>query len=140
MFTLNCYTLPPWRAQVRKLQLVCLLVLTVSEARAQNIAGAIAGEVRDASGASVPVAKVAAVMDDTNYRYEGEAVSGGAFVLPNLPPGVYTLTVEADGFKRAAHRNVAVLANRTARVEVTLELGAVTQSVDVAAALPVVNS
>lgn len=125
---------------MRRLGFVYLLLCGLTAAHAQNISGAIAGEVRDASGATVPAAKAVAVLDDTNYRYEGEAASGGGFVLPNLPPGVYTLTIEAQGFKRTSRKNVVVLPNRTARVDVELELGTVAQSVEVTSALPVVNS
>ncbi|MBM3769281.1 MAG: carboxypeptidase regulatory-like domain-containing protein [Acidobacteria bacterium] len=66
---------------------------------AQIISGNFVGVVRDSSQAAVAGAAVAVRNDSTNFEYKAISAESGDFVVPNLPPGTYTITVEHAGFK-----------------------------------------
>src|SRR5712691_10066267 len=116
---------------------LCAFVLQC--AHAQNVSGSILGTVRDSSSAIVAGAKVTVTNEGTNFEYRAVTANSGDYVVPNLPPGAYTVTSESAGFKQHVVRGVALLANRSVRIDLTLEPGAVAQSVEVQAAAPVVN-
>jgi outer membrane receptor protein involved in Fe transport len=114
--------------------LFCLPLLS------QSNRAVIVGTVTDPSGASVSSAVVTATNQDTNIETKGAMASDGQYTVTNLPPGVYTVTVSANGFVTKAVRNVRLLVNQTARVDVPLALGAVSSRVEVEAAAPLVQS
>lgn len=118
----------------------CLAPGLVPEALAQNITGTIVGTVKDSSGAVMPGVKLSLTNTATNQEVSVQTDSSGDFVAPNLSPGAYNLRTEVSGFKVNLVEGVRLLANRTARVEVTLEPGEITQQIEVAATAPVVNS
>jgi hypothetical protein len=118
--------------------LVCAVML--GHTQAQNVSGSILGTVRDSSSAIITGAKVTVTNEGTNFEYRAETASSGDYVVPNLPPGAYTVTSESAGFKQHVVKGVALLANRSVRVDLTLEPGAIAQSVEVQAGAPVVNS
>ena len=126
------------------IQTVGLVVLTVlllsSQALAQNVTGSIVGTLTDASGAAVPSAKVVAVNQGTGIEYPAVVSGSGDYTLANLPSGTYTVKTDLSGFKPSVVTDVTVLANRSARVNVVLEPGNLTQTVEVKATAPVVNS
>ena len=66
---------------------------------AQGVTGRINGTVRDPSQATVPGATVTVTNQETGYRAEVTTGQGGDYVVPNMPPGKYTVTVAAAGFK-----------------------------------------
>src|SRR2546429_2251890 len=107
---------------------------------AQNITSTIVGTVKDSSGAVMPGVKVSLANTATNLQVSVQTDASGDFVAPNLPPGTYRLKTEAAGFKINLVEGVRLLANRSVRVEVTLEPGELTQQVEVVASAPVVNS
>ena len=78
--------------------------------------------------------------EDTNITSKAATGATGDYVASNLPPGSYTVTTEIAGFKKTTVKSVRLLANRTVRVDLVLEPGAITQTVDVTAPAPVVNS
>ncbi|HEY7212869.1 MAG TPA: carboxypeptidase-like regulatory domain-containing protein, partial [Bryobacteraceae bacterium] len=106
---------------------------------AQNITGTILGTVTDSSGAAVQGASVVIVNQNTNLEYR--AVNEGSdYTLTNLPPGTYSVRAELSGFKPSITRDVVLLANRSARVNIVLSPGDVNQTVEVTAAAPTINS
>ena len=106
---------------------------------AQGTSGNITGQVLDPSGAGVPRARVTATNLATNVATTTTSTETGNYnVVVN--PGVYRVTAEADGFKRYLRDNVTVTAATTVRVDATLELGAVTESVQVSGTLLSVQS
>jgi hypothetical protein len=72
----------------------------------------------------------------TNATYRTASSSAGQYTMPNLPVGPYELTFEVPGFKTLVRRGVEVRATGVLRVDVTLEVGAVTESVRVTAEVP----
>ena len=103
------------------------------QALAQLLQGSISGNVSDASQAAVASAKVSATDENTGLTRAVVANSTGVYDIPVLPPGTYKLTVSASGFQTAVRTGVVVAAQTATRVDVMLNVGALTESVQVAA-------
>jgi hypothetical protein len=99
--------------------------------RAQTDRGIITGTVTDALGAVVPAAQVQAVNIATNTTLSTVSTATGDFTIPNVMPGNYTLRVQAPGFKQFQRTNVVVGAGLTVRADARLEVGQVSESVEV---------
>src|SRR5579871_5273715 len=107
-----------------------LLPLLVS---AQSDTGSITGFVRDPSGAVVPRAKVLIRNEGTKDERTVDTNEGGYYVMTNLLPGFYTVQVEAGGFKKTESVHNKLDANTTLSVEIALQIGATSESVEVTA-------
>src|SRR5258708_2028550 len=107
---------------------------------AQNVTGTILGTLTDASGAAVTSATVVVVSQSTNIEYAAVVNDSGEFIANSLPPGTYTVRTQLSGFRPSVVKDVLLLANRSSRVNIVLEPGAVTQTVEVTATVPVINS
>src|ERR1035441_8538725 len=96
-----------------KYLLFLAMVLAVSLCFGQTQSARLQGTIHDASGAIVPNAKVVAVNNATKDATEATANSSGAYVMPVLRPGTYTLSVEAAGFSKSVVTGIelAVSAN-----------------------------
>src|SRR5690242_9299054 len=116
----------------------CLLLLTFFCAfavlRAQTITASLGGTVVDPSSGAVPGAKVHIVNTNTNVETVVTAGGLGDFLAPSLPPGVYTIRVEAPGFKAAQRTGLVLEVAQAARLEMRLEVGAVNETVQVSSA------
>ncbi|MFN0170993.1 MAG: carboxypeptidase regulatory-like domain-containing protein [Bryobacteraceae bacterium] len=122
------------------LRFVLAAALVTSAALPQNVTSTIVGNVRDASSASVPTASVTATNEATGIETKTQTGADGEYTIPGLPFGQYTLRIEATGFKPNIIRGIGTLPTRTTRQDVTLEVGAVQQAVEVTGAAPVVNT
>ncbi len=98
----------------------------------QQDQGQIAGTVLDASSASVTGARVTATSIQGVAR-SVDTGENGSYVLTNLPVGLYDVSVQAAGFKRVTRTGVKVDVAARSTVDVSLELGAVTESITVEA-------
>ena len=107
---------------------------------AQRDMGTILGVVADPTGAVVAGAKVIITEDATKLSVELTTDSSGNYIRPLLKPGVYTVEVEMAGFKKALQKNVNLNAGDRAQVNLTLEVGEVTQSVEITAAPPALQT
>jgi hypothetical protein len=88
----------------------------------------------------VASAKVAVRNLGTQFIYEGLTNAAGAYYVPNLPSGNYDVTVEAAGFKRFVRSGLVLRINELPRIDVTLEVGSVTDSVRVDATPPLLET
>jgi Carboxypeptidase regulatory-like domain len=122
------------------LVIACVGFCGIPTLRAQVDRGSIAGTVNDPSGAVVPGAAVAITNVGTGQTTKLTTDNSGNYVATNLPVGQYTITFEKSGFRRMVHSNVTVNVNQTTRVDSVLEVGQVSQSVEVTAAPPLVQS
>ncbi|MBO0798219.1 MAG: TonB-dependent receptor, partial [Blastocatellia bacterium] len=102
--------------------------------------GTISGNIVDQTGALVPGAKVTATESGTGFSREVVSDSHGQYVIPNLRPTQYTLTVEATGFEKFVQQNVPLLANQAATVDVKLRVGSPLETVVVNEAAPLINT
>src|SRR4029079_7191316 len=116
-----------------------LLVIPVPAA-AQAVTGTLLGNVTDASGATVPGVSVTATEVATNISRTTVSNEAGAYIFPSLVNGKYTVVAELQGFKRVVHENAKVDVNTTIRVDVVLQVGAVTEAVTVAAEKPILQT
>ena len=113
--------------------LVSLLLLAV-QGYAQNITGSMSGRVVDQQGATVANAGVAAIEKDKKVNTVTRTNDAGEFSLAGLLPGNYTVEVTATGFKKLERINVPLDAqDKLALGDLTLQVGAVTESVEVSA-------
>ncbi len=95
--------------------------------------GNLIGTVYDPSGGVVATATVTVQNVSTGVTAEAKSDQSGAYRFNNLPVGAYSLTVSSDGFKKTQLNDVAVELNRTSTSNVTLTIGATTESIDVVA-------
>jgi hypothetical protein len=101
---------------------------------AQDISGTIEGSVLDASGAAVPGAKITITNTDRNLTVRTiTSDAGGSYSAPLIPVGTYTVKVEANGFKAASRAGVVLNVNDDLKINMPLEVGAVSETVDVSA-------
>lgn len=107
----------------------------------QAVASAqISGVVTDPRGAQVPAAKVTATQIDTGLIRTTQSGPDGTYVLPDLPVGHYTLQVQAKGFDSYVQTGIILQVSDKATINVTLRLGQITQSVQVAADVSMVKT
>jgi len=109
-------------------------------AAAQVATAELKGNVLDASGAIVGNAKVAATNIQTNQTHATVSDSSGNYAITLLPPGDYTLTVEAAGFRKMVRSGISLQINQQARIDVALQLGQVSETVEVSAQAPLLES
>lgn len=100
-------------------------------AAAQTYRGTILGTVTDTTGAVVPGAKVTVRNVDTGLVRETETASEGSYLVPELPIGTYTVTVEKAGFQTSVTTGVRVEVASERRVDATLRPGDVAQRIEV---------
>jgi hypothetical protein len=116
-----------------KVYLVVLLSLAMLPVYtfAQSDRGTITGTVTDQTGAAVPSATVVLKSDATGADYKSVTTQAGDYTVPSLPAGVYHLTVAVPGFKTYHQDGITAEVAQTARVDVRLEVGAASESVQV---------
>ncbi|HWB98016.1 MAG TPA: carboxypeptidase regulatory-like domain-containing protein [Bryobacteraceae bacterium] len=118
---------------------VCLAIAGFPLA-AQVSTGEFSGNVTDASGASVASAKIVATNTQTGITREVLTDAAGGYVLTLLPPGNYNLAAEAGGFRRVVQNGIPLQVNQRAEINFRLEVGQVNETVEVAAAPPLLES
>jgi hypothetical protein len=105
--------------------------IAAAPAHAQVLYGSIVGNVTDAQGAAIPAATVTVTSRETNLTREVISNEVGAYNVANLPPGTYEVRVSLQGFREFQQTNVPLGAGQISRVNVRLELGALTETVTV---------
>jgi len=116
---------------MKSLPRLFVFVLLAASASAQE-AGQIVGNVRDASGGVIPAVKVTATEAGTGFAFSTTSGTNGDYVLPNLRPTVYTISAEAPGFHAFRQTDVQLQANQSLTINIAMEVGAVTETVNVA--------
>ena len=120
----------------------CFAVSTVLSAPllAQSTYGTVSGVVTDSSGAVVEGAHVTLTSLDTGRKLEQDTVTDGLYTFTNLFPGRYKVTAEKTGFKRTEQSDVVVQVQQTSRIDLTMQLGEVTQTVEVSGETPLLQT
>lgn len=103
-------------------------------------AGGIQGTVTDATGAVIPKAAVIATNDSTQVRTTRTTGESGQYLISPLPPGNYTVTVQATGFQTLAQQNIVVNAISVTGLNLTVDIGAQTEQVTVSTAPPALET
>lgn len=100
-------------------------------AAAQVLYGTILGNVRDKTGGSVPAANVTITSKGTGQVRHARTTEAGYYIFSDVLPGSYALEVGAPGFRTSTQPTVPVIINTVSRVDIDLEVGAVSESVEV---------
>ncbi|HTZ56709.1 MAG TPA: carboxypeptidase regulatory-like domain-containing protein [Acidobacteriaceae bacterium] len=93
----------------------------------------ITGTIQDTSGAAVPNAEVKVIQTDTGFTRTATSGSDGSYILSNLPIGPYRFEASASGFKTYIQNGIVLQVNINPTINARLEIGAVTQQVEVQA-------
>ena len=124
----------------RVLFVLILTVLFAGLMSAQVPTATMTGVVQDGSGALVPNVKVTATNTSTNLSREAVTDESGTYRIPALNPGPYRLEAQASGFKTAAVTEIVLEVGQQVRVDVQLQVGELSQSVEVTGAAALVNT
>ena len=108
--------------------------------RAQTATGTILGTVRDEKGAVVPGVAVTATVEATNTKRETVSSDTGDYSFPLLPAAQYDINAEISGFKRTTVENIELQVGQTARVDLVLQIGQISDQVTVTGGAPVVQT
>jgi hypothetical protein len=114
-------------------------MLLSSPLAAQSTFGSISGTVTDASGSAVAGAQLTLTSAATSAKQTFTTSEDGLYSFVNLNPGEYTLEVEKSGFKHVKREAIVVQVQQAVRIDAALELGAVSQTVEVTAETPLLQ-
>ncbi|MCI0664020.1 MAG: Plug and carboxypeptidase regulatory-like domain-containing protein, partial [Acidobacteria bacterium] len=125
-----------------RLSLIAILAMLLlsTSVLGQATRGKLSGLINDQTGAAVPAAKVTAKHVTTNELFQTTTDAQGAYVFPSLPLGQYSVTIEAPGFKRMEAQGVTLEVGIPASVNGTLEVGQVSDAVEVSGSQEVINT
>jgi len=123
----------------RRLSVFLLIVLPVFRLGAQQF-GEITGTVTDASGAIVAGAQVTVTNSGTQQVRNAASNDSVVYAMPYLVPGTYAVRAEKPGFKVTSQAGVDVHVGNVARIDFRLELGEISQQVEVTGGAPLLNT
>ncbi len=133
--------MPCCRSFVRRMGFAILgFALFASLLISQTFYGSIVGAVADASGATITGAKVTVTNTGTGEQRTANTSEDGSFRFVNLIPGTYKVDVEQSGFKRYTRDAIAVAVESAVRVDVAMQIGDMTQQVEVTSAAPLLQT
>jgi predicted amidohydrolase len=118
--------------------LACLLFLGI--AVAQDPRGSIIGRVTDSSNSAIPNVEVRATNSSTSVSAAARTNQAGNYSIPFLTPGLYTVTAELTGFKKYSRENIHLRVSETVELNLSLEVGQITESIDVKAETPLLDT
>ncbi len=128
------------RAVARFTLLAISLTLAAGPALAQAVRGTLLGNLTDSSGAAMPGVSVTATETQTNIARTAVTNQSGHYVFANMKDGLYRVDAELAGFKRVVRDKIPVTVNSTVRVDLVLEVGALTETVIVTQEAPVLQT
>ena len=127
------------RSRTRSFVLCTLIAVAIPLLAVSASASTLSGTVSDSSGKVIPAAKVTATNTATNVTAGVETDKAGLYVIPNLIPGVYQLDVQQDGFKSVVKNGVSLHAEENIEINISMEVGSLSQSITVESGAPVVQ-
>jgi len=127
-------------AHMASFQRLLLGLAFASVLSAQDFRATLTGAITDASGAAVPAAMVTVKNVSTNETNTTRSNESGNFTLGYLRPGDYTVSVEAQGFKRLERSNVNLVVGQTANLSVQLDIGSTADQVTVTGEAPLLEA
>ena len=125
---------------MRFIRVIACCLLSFVAVFAQSDRGTITGTVTDNSGAVVPRANVIAVYAESGTEVPVATTETGNYTIASLRPGIYNLTVEAAGFKKATKTGILVAVASNVRIDVMLEVGSATETLTVTAEAPLLQT
>jgi hypothetical protein len=122
---------------MRTTLVLCLLLAPLAHAQTTTT---LFGTVSDKTSAVLPGVDVTAVNIGTNFSRTAQTNAQGEYRMEFMPVGEYSLEVSAKGFKKSVQKGIVLQVSVPARVDVQLEVGSITESVEVAGIAPAVNT
>src|SRR5208283_522255 len=120
--------------------LPAVFLLTSVQLHAQADTGSIQGTIKDQSGAVIPGAKVTLTNEGTNLSVTLNSRGDGTYIFSPVRIGVYSVTAEATGFATAVQPHITLGIQQQLVIDLTLKPGAVTQTIEVTGAAPVLQT
>jgi len=126
---------------LRSLCLAAVLCLSLSALLpAQGTGGRVLGRISDPTGAVLGGVKVTATNDATGVAHDTTSNESGDYSFPDLPIATYSLTFDLTGFKKAIRRSITLDLNQVITLNMTMQLGATQETVDVTSEAPLVDT
>src|SRR5580704_9043040 len=119
---------------------LCAVLCLAASLNGQVATGTIVGVVEDATGALVPNAQVSIVHVATKESRQTRSNERGEFSLSYVRIGEYTVSAEAGGFKKETLTGIELKVDQTVNLRMRLEVGGVSESVEVTSAAPLIES
>jgi len=119
---------------------VVLIIFSCMSMFGQSPTANLVGRVQDQTGAVVPGASILVRHAAVGETREVKSDESGEYTVANLAPGTYRVTVEKEGFHRLVERGITLEVDQTARLDFELQLGAVSETVQVTASVPLLNT
>jgi Carboxypeptidase regulatory-like domain len=129
-----------WTTLRLALSLMIAFLALYQPVAGQEVTAAIVGTVTDPSGAPIPKAEITANDADHGTVWTARTNDVGVYNILRIPVGTYTIKVSAAGFQTAAYPPFTLVLNQTARVDVQMKVGQVTQTLEVTAAAPILKT
>ena len=120
--------------------LLAVGLAVVKPAMSQEVTAGIVGTVSDPSGAPIKDATVTATDTERGVVRTAKTNDAGAYNLTRVPVGNYSVRVAAPGFQTAVHPPLTLVLNQTARIDVQMKMGQVTETVEVTSAAPILKT
>lgn len=124
----------------RALLTISLIFCCTVFAHAQQTTGALTGDIKDASGASVPGAQVTAKSLETGLTLISTSNDEGRFIFPSLPVGAYEIRAEQSGFRRYEYERINITVAETATLDIVMDVAGLDVLVTVASDTELVNT
>jgi hypothetical protein len=121
-----------------RFSVVCLALPALSNAQTQF--AAVRGVVEDSSGAVIPGAALTLTNVDQNRSWTTMSNEAGAYTFTQIPPGAYTLQVEAQGFKKFSRSGMTLQVAQIAEINIAMEVGSLAESIQVSAETPLLET
>jgi hypothetical protein len=122
------------------LSMTLIVLLATPFAGAQSTGGRIRGTVIDPSGAAIAAAKVTLINEATHATRDADAGASGEYVFLEVPVGSYEVNAQSTGFKKYVRRGVVLNLNEVVSLDITLQVGAAVDTVEVTGAPPLVDT
>src|SRR6266545_7484894 len=119
---------------------LAIALATSNVAAAQEFRATVTGRVTDPNGFAVPGATVTAANTQTGEVAAGISTTEGAYTIPFLRPGLYTVSAELTGFRKVSQANVRLEVGQTSAVNFQLQLGELSEQVSVIAESPILEA
>ncbi|MFN9299137.1 MAG: TonB-dependent receptor domain-containing protein [Acidobacteriota bacterium] len=128
--------------RVLKFWCTILFMATISAilSPAQTFYGSLVGNVTDSTGSAIAQASVSLTNTATGDRRAAQTAADGAYQFVNLPPGQYRVEVEKSGFRRVLRDNITVEVQSAVRIDVALQVGDLTQTIEVSEQTPLLQT
>src|SRR3954452_23212232 len=116
------------------------IFLTFSALFAQSDRGSINGTLTDPNGAVITSATVTATNQETGAVAQAATTATGNYTIPQLPAGLYDVSVELPGFKKFIQRGIAVQVAQTARIDISMQIGQSNETITVTSDAPLLKT